>query len=275
MAEVREVPIEKVKTGEHDQRLETEDPGIAELAASIGRIGIINPLVVVDVDGELHLIAGHRRLVAARMAGKMVVPCIIRASEKAVDSEVTFAENFFRKDLSPVELAGALKDCLTKENMTIQQLAAGFHKSEHWVHSMIAIADWPGDVLEAIHNERISVSAAHNLACVTDNDYRIFLVRNAVEQGATARTTAAWLQAWQAYQPPEQAIKAEPVAAGTPQVQLVPQAPCLCCSQLFEVNMMSHVPVCGPCIRILRTVGMSQPVMNQDRPTPQGPSLAR
>jgi len=275
MTEVREVPTEKIKTGEHDQRLETEDPSIAELAASIGRIGIINPLVVVDVDGELHLIAGHRRLVAARMAGKLIVPCIVRTSEKAVDTEITFAENFFRKDLSPVELSCALADCVNAGNMDVKGIAAGFHRSEHWVHKMIAICAWPADVQEAVHNENISVSAASNLACVTDNDYRIFLVRNAVEQGATARTTAAWLQAWQAYQPPEQAITMEPVAAGMPQVPLVPQAPCICCGQIFPVNELSHVPMDGGCIQIIRQVGMSLPKVSEDRQTPQGPSQAR
>lgn len=262
------IQIEKIQAGEHDQRLEIEDPSIAELAASIKRIGIINPLVVVDVDGELHLIAGHRRLVAAVMAGLSFVPCIVRASEKNVDVEITFAENFFRKDLSPVELAGALKDCLLKETMTVAELAAGFHRSEHWVNSMVAIAEWPDDVLAAIHSKAISVSAASNLAVVTDEQYRIFLLRNAVEQGATARTTAAWLQAWQAMQPPEQAITSEPVAIGSPQLPAVPQAPCLCCSQLFEVNMMSHVPVCGACIQILRTVGISGGVQSV-QPTTQ------
>lgn len=257
MAEVREIPIGKIQVGEHDQRLKTEDPGIDELAASIGRIGIISPLVVVDVDGVLHLIAGHRRLVAARMAGKLVVPCIVRASEKVLDSEITFAENFFRKDLSPVELAGAIKDCLANEAMTVEQLAAGFHRSVHWVNSMIAIADWPADVQEAIHEAAISVSAASNLACVTDDRYRDFLVRNAVEQGATARTTASWLQAWRVMQPAKEAITSEPVNAGRPLTPLVPQAPCICCSQIFPVNEMSHVPVCGACVQIIRQVGMS------------------
>jgi len=248
MNDMGQIPISQIKVGEHAQRIDAEDPETVELAASIKRLGVINPLVVCRDGDELRLVAGHRRIVAATLAGLQVVPCYIRTSEKDVDAEISFAENFFRKDLSPVELACALKGCLQKETMTIQQLAAGFHRSEHWVNSMIAVADWPGDVLEAIHNEKISVSAGSNLACVTEPEYRAFLVRNAVESGATARTTAAWLQAWQAYRPPEQAITAEPLPAGMPQVPLVPQAPCLCCSQLFEVNKMSHVPVCGACV---------------------------
>ena len=258
MLEIQNVPIREIRVGAHDQRLETEDPDIAELAASIKRVGIINPLVVVDDGNGLHLIAGHRRLVAAHLADCEFVPCIIRPSEEAVDSEITFAENFFRKDLSPIELACALQDCIDQNRMTIKELAAGFHRSEHWVHSMIAIGQWPADVQEAIHAKTISVSAGSNLALVTDKNYRVFLLRNAEEQGATARTTAAWLQAWRAYQPPEEAIKAEPVPAGAPQIPLIPQAPCLCCGQQFPVNQMSHVPVCGACVQIIRQVGLTQ-----------------
>ena len=237
MNELGQVPIENIEVGEHAQRIDPEDPDTVELSESIKRVGIINPLVVVRTTDGLLLIAGHRRLVAARLAGLSVIPCFVRTSEQNVDAEISFAENFFRKDLSPVELAGALKDCLLREVMTVKELAAGFHRSEHW--------------------EGISVAAASNLVLVTDEEYRFFLLRNAVEQGATARTTAAWLQAWQAMQPPEEAIKAEPVQAGHVQQPLVPQAPCLCCSQLFEVNMMSHVPVCGACIQLLRIAGAS------------------
>jgi len=257
MQEIKDIPIGKIKVGEHEQRLESEDPGINELAASIGRIGVINPLVVIDVDGVLNLIAGHRRLVAARLAGKNSVPCIIRPSEKALDSEITFAENFFRKDLSPVELACAIKDCYEKATLSVKEIAAGFHRSEHWVHSMMAIADWPGDLLGEIHKENISVSAAANLAMVSDETYRGFLLRTAVEQGATARTTASWLQAWRAMQPQEEAITSEPVDGRPPPQPAIPQAPCLCCGQMFKVNEMSHVPVCGACVQIIRQVGMS------------------
>ena len=257
MDQIVEIPIEKIKVGEHEQRLYIDGEEIAGLAASIGRLGVLVPLIVEEEGDTFKLVSGHRRLLAATRVGLSNLPCIVKDRTKADSYEVTFAENFFRKDLSPVELAGALKDCLLKQTMTVTEIAAGFHKSEHWVNSMVAIADWPSDVLVAVHAKGISVSAAHNLALVTDEEYRVFLLGNAVNQGATARTTAAWLQAWQTMQPAVEAITAEPVPPGAPQVPLVPQAPCLCCSQLFEVNMMSHVPVCGACIQLLRIAGTS------------------
>lgn len=257
MLEIIEIPIGKITVGEHEQRLEIDDEDIDGLAVSIGRLGVLQPLIVKPQGDTFSLVAGHRRLLAAKHVGLSTVPCLVASGSKDLDVEKSFAENFFRKDLSPVELAGALKDCLLKKTMTVEELAAGFHRSTHWVGSMLAIADWPEDIQQAIHYEQISVSAASNLACVTDERYRIFLLRNAVEQGATARTTAAWLQAFRSVQPPEQAIQAEPVAGVAPSAPLIPQAPCLCCSHIYPVNQMSHVPMCPQCVQVIRQVGAS------------------
>ncbi len=255
MTELQQIQIEKIKVGEHEQRLDQDDPELDDLAASIKRLGVLIPLILEAKGDTLHLVSGHRRLLAATRVGLSNLPCIVKDSSEVDSHEVTFAENFFRKDLSPIELACALKDCLTNKIKTVAELAAGFHKSEHWVHSMVAIAEWPGDVQEAIHHGKISVSAGGNLACVTEPVYRAFLVQNAVDGGATARTTAAWLQAWRAVIPAEEAVKVPPVAQGAPQEPLAPQAPCLCCAQLFAVNEMSHVPLCGGCIQVLRVAG--------------------
>jgi len=257
MQQIKEIPIEKIKVGAHEQRMDLEDEGIEDLARSISRLGVIVPLHVVLAGDSFTLVCGHRRLRAAGRAGLEQLPCIVVDPEKGEAAETSFAENFYRRDLTPVELACALKDCLAVGTLTVKELAAGFHRSEHWVHSMIAVAGWPADVLGEIHRESISVSAGSNLACVTDDTYRAFLVRNAVEQGATARTTASWLQAWRAMQPAEEAITLEPVNGRPAPQPAVPQAPCLCCSQIFPVNEMSHVPVCGACIQIIRTVGVS------------------
>ena len=254
MEKIIPIAIREIKVGEHEQRHECEDNEIDGLAASVRRIGIIQPLILEKEGDTLHLVSGHRRLLAAIRVGLSNVPCIIQDRVEGKSTEITFAENFFRKDLSPVELACAIKDCFERKLMTVKELAASFHRSEHWVHSMAAIFDWPADVQEAIHVKAISVSAASNLAMVTDENYRAFLLRNAAEAGATARTTAAWLQAWRAMQPQEEAITAEPVPAGSVAEPMVPQAPCLCCAQIFPVNQMSHVPLCGACIQIIRKI---------------------
>lgn len=257
MTEIVEIPIEKIKVGEHEQRLDRDPGELDGLAASIGRLGLIYPLVVYPSGDGFVLVEGHRRLAAHKRLGKQTVRCIVESAGAERTEEIAFAGNFFREDLTPVELACAIKDSVDRGTMQVKEIAAGFHRSEHWVQSMIAITDWSKDVLKAIHNGGLSVSAASNLACVTDDRYRDFLVRNAVEQGATARTTAAWLQAFRAMQPPEEAITAEPVAGRTISAPAVPQAPCFLCSRVFDVNMMSHLPICGECIQTVRQAGSS------------------
>lgn len=255
MQTVKEIPLEKVLVGVHEQRIRGEDPDLEELVASIRRIGIIVPLVVRQ-DGEYFVVvAGHRRYAAAKKCGLTVLPCSVRNDVGSVSAEVSFAENMFRKDLSPLELACAIDDCIQNETMTVKEMAIGLHRSEVWVTRMRNLLKWPSDVLEAIHGDGLAVSAAHNLALITDDKYRQYLIKNAMESGATARTTAAWLQAWRAMEPAEMAIMAEPVNEGKRVTPMVPQAPCIACGEVYRTDQLSHVPVCCGCIQAIREAG--------------------
>lgn len=257
MSKLKEIPIGKIKVGEHEQRISVDDETLEGLANSISRLGLVYPCIVVSEGDKFIIVEGHRRFAACKKLNKQTVRCCIEDGGESKIAEIAFAGNFFRKDLSPVELASAIADVFKSETMTIAEMAVGFRKSEHWVKSMMAICDWPADVLEALHEKRISISAASNLALVTDDSYRNFLVRNAIEQGATARTTSAWLQAFRSMQPKEEAIKAEPVPGQFVALPATPQAPCFCCAQVFPVNEMSHIPVCGSCVQILSSAGRS------------------
>ena len=216
------------------------------------------PLVCMMEDDKPRLVAGHRRLAAAKKIGLSTVPVMFHKFKVAEAKEVSFAENLFREDLTPVEMAAGLKDTIESGAMTVDELAAAVHRSKNWVGSMIAMLVWPADVLAAIHEGWLSVSAGNNLANVLDDVYRDFLLKNAAESGATARTTAAWLQAWRSMQPVEDAIIAEPVAGEARAQPAVPQAPCICCGDVFRTDALSHVPACAPCIRVIREVGASR-----------------
>ena len=253
MEKIVEIPIEKINTGEHSVRAEISADDVNGLTSSIARIGIVCPIVVQE-DGDNYLVVfGHRRFRAACLANLKVIPCIIRNDSVSLIKEISFAENFFRADLSPVEQAAAVKDVLETGAMTVEQVAAGFHRSEHWVARQVALLDWPADVLAAVHAGSISVAAAGNLALVQEDTYRSFLIRNAVESGITARVSAAWLQAWRSMAPPEEAIISEPASPGTADTPAVPQAPCICCAEIKRTDALSSVLVCGNCINAFRS----------------------
>lgn len=252
MLEVQQIPLEKIQTGAHALRLEVENEDLDDLSASIRRIGVIVPLLVRPEGDSMVVIAGHRRLAAAARVGLEAVPCCVREDTDATGAEVSIAENLFRTDLTPVEQASAIKDILDQKIMDVPEVARMVHRSETWVHAQLAMLDWPSDVLEVIHNGKISVSAASNLAMVHDDNYRVFLLRNAVEQGATARTTAAWLQAWRAAMPAEQALEQPPVEGRQAVTPALPQAPCIVCNQMFRTDALAMVCVCTGCVNAIR-----------------------
>ncbi|MBA7582011.1 Nucleoid occlusion protein [subsurface metagenome] len=255
MAEIVEIPVEKIDVGDNALRMEFDDEEVSDLAASIRRIGIIVPLVVAAAGDSFSLVAGHRRLKAAANVGLSTVPCVVRKDSESGRREVSFAENLFRADLTPIEVAAGIKDVLENQTMTVDELAVAVHHSKHWVTSMIDMLSWPDDVLQSIHEGWLSVSAGSNLALINDDTYRAFLLRNAQENGASARTTAAWLQAWRSMEPVEVAVTAEPGPAAQASVPAIPQAPCLCCMQVFRTDELAHVAICVGCINAIRGVG--------------------
>jgi ParB family chromosome partitioning protein len=248
MNEIQSIPILKIEVGPHRQRSEVEDEEIQELAASIKRVGVVEPVIVVQKDDGFSLVAGHRRIAAAQAAGHAEVPAIIRAGTEAEVAEVRFAENFFRRDLSAVEQASAIRECIDNGVMTIEELAKGLHKKERWVCEQAQMTTWPDEVLKAIHFKHISVSAARNLAAISDPQYRSYLLHNAVENGVTARVTAAWLQGWQLSKTPEQALAAQPVDGPVPAAAVVPMAACMFCGKTFRCDALNYMPVDSQCL---------------------------
>lgn len=248
MQTIESIPINTIEVGQHRQRSEGEDEEIQELAASIKRVGVLEPIIVRRLGDSILLVAGHRRIAAAQVAGLAEIPAIVRESNQAEAAEVSFAENFFRRDLSPVEQAAAIRGCIDDKIMTIEELAKGMHRSEQWICEQAKMTTWPDEVLQAIHYKHISVSAARNLAAISDPQYRAYLLHNAIENGVTARVTAAWLQAWQLSRPPEEAVQMEPVDGVVPAAAVVPQANCMFCLGMFRCDALNYMGVCGQCL---------------------------
>jgi len=246
------IELDRIKFGENLGRLDFDDEEVEDLAISIGRIGLINPIIVRKKDEDFVIIAGHRRYVAAQKCGMEKIACYVHEGKETETTEITIAENLFRTDLTPVETACMVHDILNNDIMSLEQVAAAMHRSRHWVKSQVDLLAWPGDVLEIVHQGKLSVSAASNLALIEDANYRAFLIRNAVDSGATARTTAAWLQAWRSMASPEEAIDAQPLPGGSTVKPAVPQAPCLCCGEIKRTDALATVLMCPQCIGAIR-----------------------
>lgn len=245
--EAKEIPLSQIQTGIHDVRDNYDDDDMPGLIVSIKNLGVLNPITVKQVGDMFQVVAGHRRTYAARKAQLKSIPCIIRDGDLADTKEVVFAENMYRRDLSPVELANGMLELIERDKMTLEQVAHCVNKSVSWVRMQLSCMEWPDDVKLAVHEKKLKFSAAHNLAQVKDDSYRNYLLRSAIENGATARTTAAWLQGWQAMLPVEQAAELVPEQAEPSSPPLVPSAPCFVCDDVFPNQSMMMVLMCVSC----------------------------
>lgn len=249
------IPEEKLESERYDIRAAPHDESIAALAVSIGRVGVLVPLLVSSEGDKFHVVAGHRRLHAARLAGLRELPCIEVKADVAKNREYSIAENVFRKDLSPMEEASAIKDWLDTGTVEISYIAEAMKRTPDWVKARLDLLYWPSELQTAIHAGIISVSSARNLAQITDDAYRGTLVIMAVENGATARTTAAWLQAWQAARPLAEAAATEPVPGRPVTAPVVPFSPCTCCEAQIQTDKMPFMPICMDCLSAVQELG--------------------
>lgn len=253
--ETRLIPIAAIVSGDHVQRFEVDEDKISDLKQSIGDLGLLSPIGVHPAGDKYRLVYGHDRLEACRRLGWSEITAVILWHDSDTEESVTFAENFFRSNLTAVELASAIAKEVERGKLTLQQIAHGFHREEDWVRRMVAMVSWPDEVLQAVHVGGLSAAAAANLAIIEEPEYRGFLVRQAVESGATARTTASWLQAWRMSMPAAAAILSPPAPGVGPSLPAIPQAPCFACGKVYRTDALSHVPICTECIPLVRRLG--------------------
>lgn len=172
------VEINKIKPNSEQPRHDFDEEGLEELAKSIKKYGVLQPLLVSKeeietlrgLDVSYNLIAGERRWRASKMAGLPHVPVIIRDDfeEKKVRLEVALIENLQRKDLNPVEEAEAYEHLAKDFGLTQKEIAEKVSKSREVVANAIRLLNLPQDMRQAVRSEKISRAHARALLAFTD-----------------------------------------------------------------------------------------------------------
>jgi ParB family chromosome partitioning protein len=152
-----EIPLEKIQPNRQQPRQHFDQASIAELAASITAHGVLQPIVVsraADASG-FELIAGHRRVLAARVAGKTSIPAVVR--EDVGDRlELALVENLQRADLNAIETARAYKLLMETYDLTQEQLAERLGKSRSAVANTLRALSAPQVLQDAVQDGKIS-----------------------------------------------------------------------------------------------------------------------
>jgi ParB family chromosome partitioning protein len=164
---VLEVPLDLIAANPHQPRRGFDDQKLKELAASIQQHGIIQPLVIssrgADQEQKYALIAGERRLRAARMAGLSTIPAILREADSQDHLVVALIENVQRSDLNPLEAATAFQALAVEYNLSHEEIAKRVGKSRSAVTNTLRLLDLPDVVQQAVRKEQISMGHARAL----------------------------------------------------------------------------------------------------------------
>lgn len=151
-----EVEIDKVVRDENQPRKSFSEESLAELASSIKQHGILQPLVLIEEGEKYVIIAGERRWRAAKMAGLLKVPAIVRTEDSQNRLELSIIENAQREDLNPIELATAYVKLKTQFNMSVKEIAERVGKSEPSVMNTMRLLNLPDDAKKAMVEHGLS-----------------------------------------------------------------------------------------------------------------------
>lgn len=144
------------------------DSGMEELAASVKEHGIIQPLIVSPKEDNYELIAGERRLRAAKLLNLRQVPVIIRNATEHQKLEWALIENLQRQNLNPIEEAAGYRRLMDEFNLTQEDVAKKMGKSRPVIANMMRLLNLPDEILKAVAHGKISASAGRVLTGMKD-----------------------------------------------------------------------------------------------------------
>lgn len=150
-----EIPLERVRPNRQQPRTTFDPDAIAELAASIKRHGVLQPIVVSREGDGYELVAGQRRVLAARLAGRTSIPAVIRDDVRD-RLELALVENLQRTDLNAIETARAYKLLMETYDLTQEQVAERVGKSRSQVANMLRALTAPQPLQDAVMEGKIS-----------------------------------------------------------------------------------------------------------------------
>ena len=214
-----ELPVTSVRPNPDQPREHFDEETLASLSASIRELGVLQPVLVKQaVDGSYELIAGERRLRAAKRAGLTTIPAIVREADRVASLEQALVENLHRQDLNALEEAAAYSQLIEDLGLTHEQVATRVGKSRVSITNSLRLFQLPPSVQKLVANGELSGSHAKALLGTPDRALQETLARRAVAEDMSVRAVEEAVKA--ATRTEEGAPPASKPAATTPRSRL-------------------------------------------------------
>lgn len=194
-----QVAPDQVDPNPHQPRQVFDEAALGELAASIGQHGILQPLVVTKAEGgRYQLIAGERRLRAAKLAGLSTVPVIVRSFTDQQKLELALIENLQRQDLNPMEMATAYRKLVDQFNLQLDEIGRRVGKDSSTISNTMRLLNLPLQAKRAVATGQMSEGHARVILSLTDHEKQLALTQMIVDKGWTVRQTEEFARSFKA-----------------------------------------------------------------------------
>ncbi|MBO5713144.1 MAG: ParB/RepB/Spo0J family partition protein [Clostridia bacterium] len=198
---VLEIKLTDVYANPNQPRKLFDPKALDELASSIKANGVIMPIVVnKDDDGKYMIIAGERRYRASRLAGKEVIPAIVRNYSERQVKEIALIENLQREDLNPIEAANAMKQLMEDYSLTQEELSERIGKSRSAIANTLRLLTLDAEVIKMVVSNKLSQGHARALITLP-TDVQQKIAQRAVSEGLSVRDVEQAVKEY--YNPPE------------------------------------------------------------------------
>lgn len=182
-----ELAIEAIRPNPLQPRRSFDEESLEGLADSIKELGVLQPVLVREVTDGFELIAGERRLRAAKRAGLRTVPVVIRTADDVSSLEQALVENLHRQDLNPLEEAAAYQQLIEDFAYTQEQVAQRVGRSRSAVTNLLRLFQLPPAVQRLVGDQLLSAGHAKAILGHPDRAYQEALARRAVAEGLSVR----------------------------------------------------------------------------------------
>ena len=183
-----EVPLTQISPNPDQPRTQFKKEEIDELAASIEKDGLLQPILVRQLeDGTYQIIAGERRWQASKAAGLEKVPIRIKEADDDLALELALIENIQRSDLNPIEEAYGYRRLMERRSMTQAEVAQAVSKGRSTVANALRLLDLPEEAQQLLFEEKITAGHARAILSVPTQEGRATLTQKIVDSNMTVR----------------------------------------------------------------------------------------
>lgn len=186
---INEINISLIDVNPHQPRTEFNAEALDDLAASIKRHGVLQPLVLSPKGDHYELIAGERRLRASKLAGLASVPAILRDVTDHEKLEIAIIENVQRANLNPMEEALSYRKLMEEFNYTQDQVAESLGKSRSVVANKVRLLTLSSEMKRALRDGQITEGHAKALLSIPEEGRRLILFEQIISDGLNVRDT--------------------------------------------------------------------------------------